>query len=417
MLEHLSQDPLGDQTELMIPYLYPSFMYELLGGYLTEKQIKERASMLNISYMPNIALSIHLLHKKDRTVFVEHDAMEELLFLTRQVFKYWDGAIVLSYLGKGVVLLPRCNRDLHIMKSEIELYTDQLLSLISHSNVADQLATAGVGRYYDSASMLHLSYAEACRAAQSYFLQGSRIIFFDDLDRNRDLSGSLCLYDNEQELLEMVRIGDTGAALSKLDDMMQALDTFSGEQLLSNLFMFLFEQLVILSRGVLAEGAHPKAAAEMKWQLTKELIGSGNDFKQMKQWANTMIIRFVNLVKEKTEKPSAWFVDEAEEFIARHYHHPLTLEYVAEKVHVSPAYLSRIFKEERQENFVQYLNKTRIYHAKQLLSKTQVEISEIASRVGFRNQNYFATVFRKQEGITPSEFRKKLQHSDDALKK
>ena len=393
----------------LIPEQLMSFACELLDGCLNEQQLKERALKLGLLNLPNIALSIFMNPLQDDMSSSEMNKLvDETVALTRRIFKYWEGALIINYRGNVVVLLPRSYRDLELMKSEIQVNMNQLIQAVCYKSDAKHTLIVGVGQYYDHPSMIHLSYSEAGCAAQSYFLQGNRVIFFDDLDENRDLSDSLYLYDAEKKLLEKVGLGDTVAAQEKLAEMVKAFGNLSSEDFLSNLFVFLFEQLVILSRGVLSEGADPKDVADIKRELTKDLIKI-NDISAMEAWIEKLIKGLIHTIREKVITPSAWLVHEAERYIDNHYEQQISLDEVAKRVHVSPAYLSRIFKEERGESFVKYLNRIRMREAKQLLSKTQLDIGDIAIRVGFRNQNYFTTVFRKREGLTPTDYRYKVQ--------
>lgn len=385
-----------------------TFALELLDGCLDEEQLKRSASSLGLTKLPNLAITIFINPLEKLNSLIETDQITELKIKTLEMFKYWEGAIVLQYRGKVVIMLPRSYRDFDLMKSEIREKLAQVIDYFSSGYKTNLTLLAGVGQYYDSPSMVHLSYSESCCAAQSYFLQGSRVIFFESLDENRDLSDSLYMYDDEKKLLEKVGIGDIQSAREKLNEMVKSFGNASSEDFLNNLFVFLFEQMVILTRGVLSEGADPQEVSDIKRKLTKKLI-KVKDIPTMENWIDSMIESLILSIRKKVKKPSAWIVKEAEEYINSNYQHYLTLDLVADKVHVSPAYLSRIFKEEKNESFVRYLNKIRMIKAKQLLSKTQLDIGEVAVKVGFRNQNYFTTVFRKKEGMTPSDFRNKLE--------
>lgn len=83
----------------------------------------------------------------------------------------------------------------------------------------------------------------------------------------------------------------------------------------------------------------------------------------------------------------------------------LSIETIAPVVDMSPAYLGRIFKKGTSKSILQYMTDLRIDRAMQLLSSTNEPISEIAEKVGFINSSYFFTIFKKNRGITPSEYR------------
>lgn len=89
--------------------------------------------------------------------------------------------------------------------------------------------------------------------------------------------------------------------------------------------------------------------------------------------------------------------------ISANYATPLTLEGVAAKVSVSPAYLSRLFREECGCTFTEYVNRLRVDLAGRYLRRGK-SAKEAAQLVGFLNQSYFFRVFKHIKGCTPAEF-------------
>ena len=90
----------------------------------------------------------------------------------------------------------------------------------------------------------------------------------------------------------------------------------------------------------------------------------------------------------------------------------LKLTDLAGQLDLSPNHLSQIINENLQQNFSDFINNYRIRHAKRLLSDqeySQEKIINIAYDSGFNNKVSFNTAFKKFEGISPSDFRKKKQ--------
>ena len=96
----------------------------------------------------------------------------------------------------------------------------------------------------------------------------------------------------------------------------------------------------------------------------------------------------------------------AKEYIEEYYMEDLTLQKVADEVGISSSYLSTLFTQELDCGFIDYLNKIRIEHACDYLKQHYFKAYEIAYKVGFRDEKYFSRVFKKQTGMTPSEYRK-----------
>ena len=98
-------------------------------------------------------------------------------------------------------------------------------------------------------------------------------------------------------------------------------------------------------------------------------------------------------------------IKKAEEYIEKHMAGDLSLEEVAEAINVSPSYLSRMFKEIKGENYINYLTDMRLRRARELLKNPRTPIKEISADVGFNDQNYFSRIFKNKFGMTPTEFR------------
>lgn len=100
------------------------------------------------------------------------------------------------------------------------------------------------------------------------------------------------------------------------------------------------------------------------------------------------------------------FVERAKEYVQEHYFENLTLNLVAEKVGITPGYLSTLFTKTMECGFVDYLNQVRIDSACVYLKQNYFKVYEIAYKVGFRDEKYFTKVFRKLMGVSPTEYRK-----------
>ncbi len=83
----------------------------------------------------------------------------------------------------------------------------------------------------------------------------------------------------------------------------------------------------------------------------------------------------------------------------------LTLELVAENLHVSTVYLSKMIKQELGQSYVQIVANMRIRRAKELLKDSDLNIRDIAEKVGFDSQHYFSTAFKKKEGVSPKQYK------------
>lgn len=80
---------------------------------------------------------------------------------------------------------------------------------------------------------------------------------------------------------------------------------------------------------------------------------------------------------------------------------------ISEHVKLSETYLCSYFKKQRGQTIKEFINETRLNHAKELLRDHDMKLFEVALRLGFADANYFTTFFKRYSGITPSEFRER----------
>lgn len=105
-------------------------------------------------------------------------------------------------------------------------------------------------------------------------------------------------------------------------------------------------------------------------------------------------------------------LEPAFDYIHSHKNENVSLKKAADLFHISPSYFSRVFTKETSENYSTYLSLLKIEWAKQLLSSTDMTISEISDSLGFNESGYFIKIFKKHEGVTPSLYRKYYKHSE-----
>ena len=107
-----------------------------------------------------------------------------------------------------------------------------------------------------------------------------------------------------------------------------------------------------------------------------------------------------------TNAPKKMDISLVKSFLDEHYKEKLSLESVASHFFIDKHYLARLFKEQYGVTLVTYLQQVRITHAKRMLRFTNKSIEEIGLECGIGELNYFSRVFKKLEGVSPSEFRR-----------
>lgn len=130
-----------------------------------------------------------------------------------------------------------------------------------------------------------------------------------------------------------------------------------------------------------------------------------SDFDRMEEWFVGKIMGASQNVLSKRAEKSGSIIETAKEYIDHNYHKDISLDEVSRVVNISPYYFSKIFKEETDENFIEYVTGVRIRKAKELLDTTELSMKEICSMVGYSDPNYFSRSFKKNVGVTPTEYK------------
>jgi two-component system response regulator YesN len=95
----------------------------------------------------------------------------------------------------------------------------------------------------------------------------------------------------------------------------------------------------------------------------------------------------------------------AQKYIAIHLHRKITLEEVAMMLHLNPSYFSRLYKQETEEGFNEYVTRLRMEKAMELFDLTNKTVEEIAGELGYENKSYFNKLFKKFTGFPPMEYK------------
>ncbi|MDY2628005.1 MAG: response regulator [Lachnospiraceae bacterium] len=95
-------------------------------------------------------------------------------------------------------------------------------------------------------------------------------------------------------------------------------------------------------------------------------------------------------------------------YLQEHLAEEVSLSVLAEEFHLNAQYISQLFKNEIGVGFLAYLTNIRLEKAKKLLISTSCSIAEVAEQSGYRDYRVFTKVFKKAEGITPSQYRREF---------
>ena len=156
--------------------------------------------------------------------------------------------------------------------------------------------------------------------------------------------------------------------------------------------------------------------ASMQILLAKMMIAriGGNDefsLLEINRLLSELLLILVLHFKEKDSTtpihniPYSRRIENTVQFLKKNYNQNISLQQIADKEHVSFAYLSRLFKQEVGVNYTQFLNQLRFEHAVYDLLNTAKTIQQITEKNGFSSTKYFIELFRQHYGKTPKHFR------------
>ena len=121
---------------------------------------------------------------------------------------------------------------------------------------------------------------------------------------------------------------------------------------------------------------------------------------------------FIAKLMYSNKKQMHEIVEAATKYINERLTEDLTVFTLAEQFHVARNYFSRLFKKEMGEGCNEYITRLRIEKAKQLLGASRLKTYEIAEKVGYNDTNYFSLAFKKNTGLSPKEFRERLNNPE-----
>jgi len=133
------------------------------------------------------------------------------------------------------------------------------------------------------------------------------------------------------------------------------------------------------------------------------------DKEAMKKWFLDKTAEICSNMENAREKEAVSVIEKAKAYIRDNYKKDISLDEVSREVDISPYYFSKLFKQETGGNFIEYLTEIRLKNARELLKDSRLSIKEICVESGYSDPNYFSRIFKKYEGVTPSEFRERLR--------
>lgn len=387
------------------------FLQRLYAGNLKKAEIDGKMDYFGFShdvaewsYMTVLALQVDTLENtryepKDMELllFAMLNISEEVIAKESRLPAVLVDRSVVMLIGSGESDKQQVEEKIYQMtealKSSIEQYFDFSIS-IGFSGMFEHIQDASKG------------YDEAIEALKYRIRLGKGLVIpFSSVN----LGKASLVYEYptriEHELIDAIKSGDLSEALKSLDLWMaEAIDKVKSPSEYQLSLVRLLNRLLILRQ---ESGISINGAETYKMSLYDQVL-SLHVSEEIKEWFKEKLIQplqqfFIERRNSQDQNLSEKIIG----LIQNHYDTEFTLEDCAAKLHYNASYLSNVFKRETGLTFSEYMASFRIQMAKQWLTETAMPVKEIADRLKYTNSHNFIRSFRKQEGMTPGQYRTK----------
>lgn len=270
------------------------------------------------------------------------------------------------------------------------LFSNVSIGMSQHHNNFDNLATA----YHEAEEALTMKF---------YNYQTNTI----HLPRSDKLN-MINFYDIKDmvdSIISKVSQGLPDLAVKFCDDLYQHI--YSKQYSIDAVKNLLIMLVSICSSQIMECGTSNEELTDNQTTIFKSLIAA-RSLQNTYGIIRPFIEKAANYNKHEVNNRSPIIIDSLN-YINTNYAQPLTLHQVANHVHVSPSYLSRLLHQQTGRTFLEICRSIRVEKACSLLEETSYRNYEIAAMVGIDDPAYFSQIFKKQIGLSPSEYRSKIR--------
>lgn len=273
-----------------------------------------------------------------------------------------------------------------------------------------------VGQPVERLSQIQKSYHTASRAFSQRYLYDENILCYDEMEMMEQHSTLEEAEDNAY--LQKVDVNALNPAILQkflsnglkeetenfVKDYFYAIGQEPMESLVFRNYVILNVRFSVISflKGLGCD------TNEMEPADTEEVLAeSGKNMESAIAYAEKMISRAIEIRDQNSGNKNRSILKTAVDFIDSHYmDEDISLNTVANVANVSSNHFSALFSQNMGQTFIEYLTSLRMSKAKELLRCTGMRSSEIAGEIGYKDAHYFSYLFKKTQGMTPSDYRK-----------
>lgn len=390
-----------------LPLLVENVLNRLVEGRIEPAEAVFKLQQLDI--VLGNGLFVVLIVEQDQQTSGEEQSMRSgsglMTVMMKDVLREALGdrhpGVVFSGLSDHAVCILRLERQ--------ELYEDVLdLAEALKSRLMQMLqvtVSIGVGGFKQGTAGIRESYREALESLQYRFLIGrGAVIPIEQIN----LGGGgdyFSIPDGYADRLVLaVRYGNTQGIRGEVDALMDYMKSHAGARTVE-LKLAVKELVSLVLRQLVQSGNRLREHMGGDFDPYR-LIDGYPTMEDMQRGLSGLLLDISSYIHDKRSNRLRIAIRQAVQFINSHYHlEELSINMLSEELKMNTSYFSRLFKQETGATFTEYLTRVRIDKAKELLRTTTKRISEITYEVGLKDPYYFSTVFKKYNGVNPTEYR------------
>lgn len=409
---------------------------KILGKYKeTANSLEERENLLNhleltrekvknsflSELIDNHRQSILLMSREE--MFEEFECRLSEKYFTHIVVHLFTNAVMENNKEYGF-MLPKIQK---VLKEKLEMYCSEWMSIIHNEEVICLLNTAenkreeiirqlykvkivifsgfkvviGVGQTVDSLSLYSESMNTANHAIRNRFSKPNELIIEGDSRKESSFQvAEVISSSDKKEILTAMELIDIEAFKKAVSRIKAELKNTGDGQLIYGVYRELVETFVFGVKSYLGQEIKVTMGELMKGYMN--LYGFDEVFDWFAGKCCGILLRYEEEQRSQEARP----IRMAKQYINENYNKAISLEGVSNHIGFNPAYFSSMFKKATGQNFMDYVIEIRILNAKGLLVQTNLDIADIAAKVGYTDLKYFSRIFKKLTNLTPSEYRR-----------
>ncbi|MEI7025507.1 helix-turn-helix domain-containing protein [Paenibacillus sp. y28] len=205
----------------------------------------------------------------------------------------------------------------------------------------------------------------------------------------------------EREVIQTLRTGQEQEAVELIGQFLETLQESGAKEI--DVQQGMLQLLGNILHAIRVSGMNPNHLfnnVNMFDQLSQI-----RDTEDMLKWFRKRIVHvYIRELEARSDFHVKKMVETAMIYLQQNYMKDVSLDSCADYVGTNPYFLSKTFKQVTGKNFIDYLTELRMDKAKELLRDTEQRINDVAEQVGYQH-SYFNRIFKKQEGLTPSQYR------------